>query len=90
MAHTQSGGSTKNGRDSRPKSPGVKLHDGQPATPGMIIVRQRGSRYLPGVGVRRGKDDTLYAVAEGTVTYGTVSKVKFDGNRRIATIVAVR
>jgi large subunit ribosomal protein L27 len=90
MAHTASGGSTKNGRDSNPKSLGVKLSDGQKATPGMIIIRQRGLKYLPGAGVKRGKDDTLYAIAEGTVKYGTINKVKFDGNRRTATIVAVR
>lgn len=90
MAHTASGGSTKNGRDSNPKSLGVKLSDGQKATPGMIIIRQRGLKYLPGAGVKRGKDDTLYAIAEGTVKYGTINKIKFDGNRRTATIVAVR
>jgi large subunit ribosomal protein L27 len=90
MAHTVSGGSTKNGRDSRPKSLGVKKHDGQKVVPGMIIIRQRGLKYLPGAGVRRGSDDTLFAIAEGTVKYGTVTKTRFDGNRRTATIVAVR
>ncbi len=90
MAHTASGSSTKNGRDSRPKSLGVKLHDGQPAAPGMILVRQRGMRYLPGEGVRRASDDTLYAVADGVVRYGTVTKNRFDGSRRTATVVAVR
>lgn len=90
MAHTASGSSTKNGRDSRPKSLGVKLHDGNKAKPGMIIIRQRGLKYLPGAGVRRASDDTLFAVAEGTVRYGTVSKKRFDGSRRTATIVAVR
>lgn len=90
MAHTQSGGSTKNGRDSRAKSLGVKLGDGSIATPGMIIIRQRGIKYVPGEGVRRASDDTLYAVTEGIVRYGTIRKKKFDGNTRIATIVAVR
>ncbi len=89
MAHTASGGSTKNGRDSNPKSLGVKMHDGQIAGPGMILIRQRGLKYLPGEGVRRGKDDTLYAVTEGTVRYATTYKTKFDGNRRSATIVAI-
>ena len=89
MAHTQSGGSTKNGRDSRAKSLGVKLHDGQPAVPGMIIIRQRGIKYVPGTGVRRGADDTLYAVTEGIVRYSTIRKKKFDGNTRTATSVAV-
>lgn len=89
MAHTQSGGSTKNGRDSRAKSLGVKLHDGQPAIPGMIIIRQRGIKYIPGEGVRRGGDDTLYAITEGIVRYSTIRKTKFDGNIRVATSVAV-
>jgi large subunit ribosomal protein L27 len=85
-----SGGSTRNGRDSRAKSLGVKLHDGAIAAPGMIIIRQRGIKYIPGEGVRRGDDDTLYAVTEGVVRYGTTRKKKFDGNTRVATIVAVR
>lgn len=90
MAHTASGGSTKNGRDSNPKSLGLKRHDGQPAQPGMILVRQRGQRYIPGEGVRRGGDDTLYAVKDGIVRYGKVTKNRFDGSRRTATTVAVR
>lgn len=90
MAHTASGGSTKNGRDSNPKSLGLKLHDGQPAIPGMILVRQRGQRYIPGNGVRRGGDDTLYAVTEGIVRYSSIMKNRFDGSRRRATTVAVR
>ena len=90
MAHTASGSSTKNGRDSKPKSLGIKVHDGQHVIPGNIILRQRGLRYVPGVGVRRGKDDTLYAITPGVVAYSTTTKEKFDGNRRTATTVAVR
>lgn len=89
MAHTASGSSTKNGRDSNAKSLGIKVHDGQKVTPGMILLRQRGVRYIPLQGVKRGKDDTLYAVATGTVVYGTKTKNRFDGSRRIATTVAV-
>jgi large subunit ribosomal protein L27 len=90
MAHTASGSSTKNGRDSNPKSLGIKMHDGQRAISGNILLRQRGLRYIPGEGVRRAKDDTLYAVTEGIVTYSTIIKKKFDGNRRSATTVAIR
>ena len=89
MAHTASGSSTKNGRDSRAKSLGIKVHDGQKVTPGMILLRQRGMKYVPLAGVRRAKDDTLYAVTTGTVVYGTMTKDRFDGSRRIATTVAV-
>lgn len=90
MAHTVSGGSSKNGRDSNPKSLGVKKHDGQIVVPGMIIIRQRGLKYVPGMGVRRASDDTLYAVTEGTVRYTTKTKNRFDGSRRSATTVTVR
>lgn len=89
MAHTKSGGSTKNGRDSKAKSLGVKIHDGQMATPGKIIIRQRGSYFVPGTGVRRGGDDTLYAIASGVVKFSTKRKVNFDNSRRITKIVAV-
>ncbi len=69
MAHKKAGGSTKNGRDSNPQYLGVKLYGGESAKPGAIIVRQRGTRFLPGFNVRRGKDDTLFAVSEGRVVF---------------------
>lgn len=62
-------GSTKNGRDSKPKFLGAKLADGQPALAGQIIYRQRGNRIYPGKNVGQGKDHTLYAKAKGTVKY---------------------
>lgn len=89
MAHTRSAGATKNGRDSRAKRLGVKLHDGQQASSGMIIIRQRGLRYVPLAGVRRGKDDTLYAITTGVVRFGSVRRRRFDGTLRVATTVAV-
>jgi large subunit ribosomal protein L27 len=89
MAHTVSGGSTKNGRESHAKRLGVKIHDGQPVKAGMIIIRQRGVRYLPGTNVRRGKDDTLFAIAEGTVKFSSTRKARFDGSQRNATVVTV-
>jgi len=90
MAHTKALGSTKNGRDSIAKRLGVKLQDGQPVKAGQIILRQRGTRYLPGKNVRRGGDDTLYASVNGMIAFSTRTKTKFDGNRRIATVVTVK
>ncbi len=89
MAKTKSAGSTKLGRDSQPKYLGVKLFGGQKAKPGSIIIRQRGTKFLPGANVRRGNDDTLYAVKEGIVRFRTIQKKKFDGNSRMAKIVNV-
>lgn len=72
MAHTKSGGSTTNNRDSQPKRLGVKLYGGQKAIVGNIIVRQKGSHFHAGKGVAMGKDFTLYALAEGTVAFKTL------------------
>lgn len=81
MAHTKSGGSTALGRDSRSQRLGVKLFAGQNAKPGAILVRQRGSSYLPGDNVKRGVDDTLFAVAIGKVHFETRTKLRYDGRR---------
>ena len=89
MAKTKSAGSAKNLRDSKPKYLGVKLYEGEKANPGSIIIRQRGTKFIPGRNVRRGNDDTLYAVKAGTVKVKTVKKKKFDGNSRIAKMVEV-
>ncbi|MEO0140955.1 MAG: 50S ribosomal protein L27 [candidate division WOR-3 bacterium] len=69
MAHKKGQGSTRNGRDSPGKRLGVKMGDGQIARPGQILVRQRGTRIYPGTNVRRGGDDTLFALKEGTVRF---------------------
>jgi large subunit ribosomal protein L27 len=69
MAHKKGAASSRNGRDSAAKRLGVKLFGGQEAKPGMIIVRQRGTRVHPGLNVKRGGDDTLFATAGGTVRY---------------------
>lgn len=79
MAHTKAGGSTKNGRDSNPKYLGVKLADGQAARPGMIIVRQRGTKIEAGQNVKIGKDHTLYAMIPGLVSFRDRRKTNFDG-----------
>ena len=69
MAHKKGQGSSRNGRDSNPKFRGVKLFGGQQAKAGSIIVRQCGTHFKPGYLVRRGNDDTLFAVAEGAVRF---------------------
>jgi len=69
MAHKKGQGSCKNGRDSNPKYRGIKVYSGQTVRSGNILVRQVGSRFKPGKGVRMGNDFTLYAVAEGVVEY---------------------
>jgi large subunit ribosomal protein L27 len=69
MAHKKGVGSTDNGRDSKAQRLGIKLFGGQYAIPGNIIIRQRGTRYRPGLGVGVGKDHTLYALVEGTVDF---------------------
>jgi len=89
MAHTKAKSTTKLGRDSESKRLGVKLFDGQIASPGNIIVRQRGTKFLPGEGVRIGGDDTIYAIKEGKVKFTTRKKVCYDGNRRIVKVVNV-
>ncbi|CAB4553243.1 unannotated protein [freshwater metagenome] len=71
MSKTKGGGSTRNGRDSQSKRLGVKRFDGQAVQSGTIIVRQRGTRIHPGENVGRGGDDTLFALTEGTVKFGS-------------------
>ena len=71
MSKTKGGGSTKNGRDSESKRLGVKVFDGTSVTAGSIIVRQRGTRFHPGLNVGRGGDDTLFALADGKVKFGS-------------------
>ena len=90
MAHTKSGGSTKLGRESEAKRLGVKRQEGQAVKAGEILIRQRGTKYLPGRNVARGRDDTLYALKAGIVKFLSKKKIRFDGNRRSAKIVAVK
>lgn len=89
MAKTKAKGATKLGRDSLPKYLGVKLFAGQRTKPGMIIIRQRGTKFLPGKNVKRGSNDTLYALKEGVVRFGTKRIKRFDQSQRIAKIVNV-
>jgi large subunit ribosomal protein L27 len=69
MAHKKAGGSSRNGRDSNPNRLGVKRFGGEPIRAGGIIVRQRGTRIHPGRNVGRGKDDTLFSLVDGVVTF---------------------
>ena len=71
MSKTKGAGSTKNGRDSNAQRLGVKVYDGTVVTAGSIIVRQRGTRFHPGENVGRGGDDTLFALAPGSVKFGS-------------------
>jgi len=89
MAKTKATGATKLGRDSLPKYLGVKLFAGQKAKVGQILIKQRGTKFLPGKNVKRGKDDTLYALKEGVVHFATKRKRGFNESQRIVKIVNV-
>ncbi|MDD1614322.1 MAG: 50S ribosomal protein L27 [Methylococcaceae bacterium] len=84
MAHKKAGGSTRNGRDSNAKRLGVKRFGGELVTAGNIIVRQRGTRFHAGDNVGCGKDHTLFATADGRVTF----QVKGPKSRKFISIVA--
>ena len=81
MAHKKGQGSSRNGRDSNAQRLGTKVGDGQTVTSGSILVRQRGTRFKPGVNVKRGKDDTLFATVEG--------KVEFQNRGRLGRFINV-
>nr|YP_009660525.1 50S ribosomal protein L27 [Corallina chilensis]QCS25473.1 50S ribosomal protein L27 [Corallina chilensis] len=76
MAHKKGSGSTKNGRDSKSKRLGVKRYGGEKVLPGTILVRQRGSKFDPGINVREGKDRTLFSVIKGIVKFEMLHKNK--------------
>jgi large subunit ribosomal protein L27 len=77
MAHKKGMGSSRNGRDSNPKFLGVKIFDGQAVKAGMILVRQRGTRFRPGTGAGIGRDDTIFATREGKVAFKTSGERRF-------------
>jgi large subunit ribosomal protein L27 len=89
MATTKAAGTTRLGRDSISKRLGVKLFDGQKANPGSIIIRQRGAKFIAGKNVRRGGDDTLFAIKKGIVKFMTKKRTRFDGNKRLVKVVNV-
>lgn len=90
MAHKKAGGSTSLGRDSQGQRLGVKIADGQMVHAGEVIVRQRGTPIHPGDRVRRGKDDTLYAVANGIVKFTKKMMPNFHGRLSRRTFVTVQ
>ncbi len=91
MASTKAGGSAKNLNDSNPKYLGVKLADGAAARPGMVIVRQRGTKIEAGKNVKVGRDHTLFALTAGTVAFSTRRKRCFDGrlvSKKVVNVVS--
>lgn len=89
MAHKKAGGSTALGRDSQSKRLGLKRHDGQPVRVGMVLVRQRGTKFWPGPGAAAGVDDTIFATVPGVVKYSRKTKIRFDGARKQISVVSV-
>jgi len=89
MASTKAGGSAKNLNDSNPKYLGVKLADGAAARPGMVIVRQRGTRIEAGRNVAVGRDHTLFSMATGSVSFRTRRKTSFTGRISAKKVVDV-
>ena len=89
MSTSKQGGSSRLGRDSAAQRLGIKINAGEKAKIGMIIVRQRGTRYLLGKNVKQGSDDTIYAMKDGVVKFATKSKNLFNGTKRIAKVVSV-
>lgn len=89
MAHKKAGGSTALGRDSQSKRLGPKRHDGQFVKTGMVLVRQRGTKFWPGRGAAAGVDDTIFAMTPGVVRYTRKTKIRFDGSRKQVSVVSV-
>lgn len=89
MAHTKSAGSTKLGRDSNPKRLGVKAFSGQEVKSGNVLIRQRGTKWHPGLNVRLGRDDTIYALADGVVQFTTGRKRSFTGKLKKISVINV-
>jgi large subunit ribosomal protein L27 len=89
MSTSKSSGSSRLGRDSAAQRLGIKAYAGESVKTGMIIVRQRGTRYLAGKNVNRGSDDTLYALSNGTVRFVTKQKKLFNGTQRQVKVVSV-
>lgn len=82
MAHTKAGGSTKLGRDSASKRLGVKKFDNESVKAGNVLVRQRGTKWYPGLNTKKGADDTIYALKDGVVKFTTATKISFTGRKK--------
>ncbi|MEV0699397.1 50S ribosomal protein L27 [Saccharopolyspora sp. NPDC050389] len=83
MAHKKGASSSRNGRDSNPKYLGVKRYGGQVVKAGEILIRQRGTKFHPGLNVGRGNDDTLFALSAGTVQFG-----RYRGRKAVSVVLA--
>ncbi|MEV0087030.1 50S ribosomal protein L27 [Saccharopolyspora sp. NPDC003752] len=83
MAHKKGASSSRNGRDSNPKYLGVKRYGGQVVKAGEILIRQRGTKFHPGLNVGRGNDDTLFALSAGTVEFG-----RYRGRKAVSVLPA--
>ena len=90
MAHTKAAGSTQLGRESHSKRLGVKLFDSEKIKIRHVIIRQRGTKWLPGENVKRGSDDTLYALKSGNIKFITKKIKRFNGLKRVAKMVKVQ
>jgi large subunit ribosomal protein L27 len=90
MATTKTTGGSRLGKDARPKYLGVKITDGQKANAGNIIIRQRGSKFIPGKNVKMGSDDTLYAVKAGKVSITAKNKITYAGKKKLVRIVSIK
>ncbi len=90
MAHRKAGGSTKLGRDSIAKRLGTKVTTGQKVNAGAILIRQRGTKFHAGENVRKGADDTLYAVKAGLVSFVTKKIKKYDGKLKATKFVVIK
>jgi large subunit ribosomal protein L27 len=89
MAHKKAGGAAKNLRDSNPKYLGIKLYAGEIAKTGAVIVRQRGTRILPGNNVLMGKDHTIFSMKDGKVKFTHTRKKRFDGKVAVKKVVNI-
>ncbi len=89
MSKVKAGGTAKNLRDSGPKYLGVKISDGQKAKKGNIIVKQRGTKYLPGTNTMIGKDHTIFSIKDGVVKFSTKRKTRFDSKKVTRKLVEV-
>ena len=89
MSTSKSSGSSRLGTDSAAQRLGVKIYAGQVAKTGQIIIRQRGTKYLPGKNVKRGSDDTLYSMKDGVVRFSTILKKVFNGSQRRTKVVNI-
>ena len=89
MSTTKSAGSTHLGRDSQPKYLGVKISAGQAVKAGQILVRQRGTHFLPGKNVAQGGDSTLFALKKGVAKFQTKKKISFNNSQKLVKVVSV-